>query len=367
MLSSHQTGAFLTIDLNAIRANWNILTDRLGAVACGAAVKADAYGLGAQQVASALAIAGCRHFFVAFVHEALALKPHLPADSILYILHGCTPGTEKEILANGFVPVLVNLEQIDAWAALARAEGKRLPAILQIDTGMARLGLSEDEMATLAANLHRLDGIELRYIMSHLACAEHANSQFNKQQLARFCEIRKVFPGIPASLANSSGIFLGSDYHFDLARPGAALYGITPVVGTPNPMRQVVRLQGKVIQVRTISAGTGVGYGGTWRAPSTKRIATVAVGYADGYLRNLSNTAVAYFGDISLRLVGTVSMDTITLDVSALPEGALQPDSLIDLINERHPVDALAQEAGTIGYEILTSLGARYHRRYIGA
>jgi alanine racemase len=231
---------------------------------------------------------------------------------------------------------------------------------------MSRLGLSSQELAAVVEDQRRLDGIELRYVMSHLACAEQQDYSLNAQQLTLFQEARHVLPRAGASLANSSGVFLGPDYHFDLARPGAALYGVAPVAGAPNPMKQVVRLQGKVIQVRAIEAGTGVGYGVTWRAPSPRRIATVSVGYADGFLRSLSNRAVAWFDDTPLPLVGIISMDTITLDVSDLPADALQPDSLIDLINEWHTVDALAQEAGTIGYEILTSLGGRYFRQYVG-
>lgn len=359
-------GALLTIDLGAICANWRLLRDRLGTAECAAVVKADAYGLGAACVAPVLAAAGCRHFFVAHLDEAIALRPHLPASTVLYVLHGSPSGVESEFLAHDLIPVLNSLSQMDAWTALARSKNMPLPAILQVDTGMSRLGLSSQELAAVVEDQRRLDGIELRYVMSHLACAEQQDYSLNAQQLTLFQEARHVLPRAGASLANSSGVFLGPDYHFDLARPGAALYGVAPVAGAPNPMKQVVRLQGKVIQVRAIEAGTGVGYGVTWRAPSPRRIATVSVGYADGFLRSLSNRAVAWFDDTPLPLVGIISMDTITLDVSDLPADALQPDSLIDLINEWHTVDALAQEAGTIGYEILTSLGGRYFRQYVG-
>ncbi|MES2356180.1 MAG: alanine racemase [Pseudomonadota bacterium] len=365
MLTSNRAGALLTIDLDAICANWRMLCARLKSTACAAVVKADSYGLGANEVASALAAAGCKHFFAGYLHEALLLKPHLPADTAVYVLHGCPIGMEAEVIEHGLIPVLNSLQQIDAWTAHARVEGRRLPAIIQVDTGMARMGLSAAEITILSADSHRLDGIEIRYVMSHLACAERPSSPINAQQLHRFRETRKMLPKAPASLANSSGIFLDRHYHFDLARSGAALYGIAPTVNGQNPMRQVVRLQGKVLQVRSIEAGTGVGYGPTWRASSPRRIATVSVGYADGYLRNLSNTAVAYFGDTAIRLVGTVSMDTTTFDVSEIPEEAIQPGAVVDLINDRHPVDALAEEAGTIGYEILTRLGARYCRQYI--
>jgi alanine racemase len=359
-------GGLLTIDLGAICTNWRLLRDRLGAAECAAVVKADAYGLGAARVAPELAAAGCRHFFVAHLDEAIALRPHLPATAALYVLHGSPPEVESEFVAHDLIPVLNSLSQLEAWAALARSKDTPLPAILQVDTGMSRLGLSPEELATVVEDRGRLDGIELRYVMSHLACAEQQDHSLNRQQLASFQAARRVLPKAEASFANSSGIFLGPDYHFDLARPGAALYGVAPIAGAPNPMKPVVRLQGKVIQVRAIDAGAVVGYGATWRAPSPRRIATVSVGYADGLLRSSSNRATAWFGDTPLPLIGIVSMDTITLDVSDLPANTLQQNSLIDLINERHTVDALAQEADTIGYEILTSLGGRYFRKYVG-
>jgi alanine racemase len=363
---AEHAGALLTIDLGAICANWRALRGQLASGSCAAVVKADAYGLGAAKVAPALSAAGCRDFFVAHLEEAIALRPLLPREAALYVLHGCPPGTEDACLAADAIPVLNGLQQVGAWSALARRKGRALPAILQVDTGMARLGLAPQELAMLADDPSRLDGITLRYVMSHLACAEQPDHPLNADQLERFRSARARLPATPASLANSSGIFLNSDYHFDLARPGAALYGVAPLADQPNPMRPVLRLQGKVIQLRDLTPGTPVGYGATWSAPAAARIATVAVGYADRYLRSLSNRTCAYFEGTALPLVGVVSMDTITLDVSALPESVLQPGTLVDLINERHPVDALARQAGTIGYEILTSLGGRYFRRYVG-
>ena len=369
MLDAHgdSAGAVLTIDLDAIRANYRFLRERLNGVSCAAVVKADAYGLGALKVVPALASVGCRHFFVAHLDEAIALHPIRPEKAEIVVLHGPPPGVESDFVAHRIIPVLNSLAQLDAWTARARALGRRLPAILQVDTGMSRLGLSPRELATVVDDPGRLDGVELLYVMSHLACSEQQSHALNADQLARFKAARAMLPAAPASFANSSGIFLSPDYHFDLARPGAALYGIAPVAGQPNPMRPVIRLQGKVIQLRNIDAGAVVGYGATWRAPTARRIATVSVGYADGFLRGLSNHSLAYFGDTPLALVGIVSMDTITLDVSDVPDDQLQPGGLVELIGDRHPVDALAEEAGTIGYEILTSLGGRYFRDYLGA
>lgn len=360
-------GALLGIDLDALCDNWRSLKARLGSGDCAAVVKADAYGLGAAQVAPALYRAGCRHFFVAHLNEGLALRPLLPADATLYVLHGAHPGSEREFVRHDLVPVLNSLPQLQAWQALACQRDKVLPAILQVDTGMARLGLAADEFERIVNDRHALLGIDLKFVMSHLVSAEESDNPVNREQLARFRTALTRLPGVRASLANSSGIFLGKDFHFDLARPGAALYGVAPVAGQANPMRPVIRLQGRVLQTRRIEAGTAVGYGHTWTARRPTRLATVAVGYADGYGRRLSNRGQAFCDGTPLPLVGNVSMDTLIVDITDLPEGRLAEGGLVDLANPLHGVDAIAERAGTIGYEILTSLGRRYARQYRGA
>lgn len=357
-------GALLRIDLDAVCDNWRALKARVGRADCAAVVKADAYGLGAARVAPALAAAGCRHFFVAHLGEGIALRPLLPAAATVYVLHGAPPGAEAECAAHGLVPVLNSAPQIEGWRALAGRLGRRLPAIVQVDTGMARLGLSGQELQALAADPQGLQGIEPVFVMSHLACAEDQSHPANAEQLARFVAARRLLPPAPASFANSSGIFLGADWHFDLARPGAALYGVAPVAGAPNPMRPVLRLQAKVMQTRSVAHGEPVGYGYSWRATGAARIATVSVGYADGWLRSQSNRGVAWWNGHALPLVGKVSMDTATFDISALPPGALAPGDRVDLLNAEHGVDEIAARAGTIGYEMLTSLGRRYARSY---
>lgn len=358
------SGAVLTIDLDAIRENYRLLSGRVGRVACAAVLKADAYGLGAARIAPVLAAAGCRHFFVAHLDEGIALRTSLPEQAELFVLHGPLPGTEPEFVRHDLIPVLNSTPQIEGWCKLARKLGRALPAILQIDSGMSRLGLPPAELVAGLANADFLQGISLRYLMSHLACAEDQEHPMNAAQLQAFHAARKSIPACAASLANSSGIFLGPDFHFDLVRPGAALYGIAPVAGAPNPMRAVVRLQAKIIQTRSIEAGESVGYGVRYRAAAPRRIATVSAGYADGWLRSFSNRGVAFLGDSVAPLVGTVSMDTITLDVTNIPPERLQPGALVDLISAEQTVDAVAALAGTIGYEILTSLGSRYQREY---
>ncbi|MBV8526426.1 MAG: alanine racemase [Acetobacteraceae bacterium] len=364
--SQERSGAVLTIDLAAVQANYRLLAGRVGASACGAVLKAHGYGLGATYLAPAIFAAGCRHFFVAHLDEGLELRPHLDASATIYVLHGPFPGTEEVFAEHGLIPVLNSIEQINGWAGLAERRGARLPAILQVDTGMSRFGLSLDDLERLVTTGSRLERIALRYLMSHLACADEPAHPANAEQLAQFGAARRLLPGIPASLAASSGIFLGPRFHFDLVRPGAALYGVAPVTGAANPMRQVVRLQGKILQIRWIPEGAPVGYGGTYRAPACRRIATVPVGYADGFLRSAGDRGSAFLDEIELPIVGRISMDSITLDATDAPEERLCPGATVDLIGPRNPIDAVARAAGTIGYEILTSLGRRYHRRYLG-
>lgn len=362
----NHAGALLSIDLDAICDNWRMLKGRLAAGSeCGAVVKADAYSLGALRVAPALYEAGCRQFFVAHLDEGIALRPALPRDATVYVLHGSPSGAESEFVDHDLVPVMNSLPQVASWRMLTRRLDRKLPAVLQIDTGMARLGLSDEELKRVSEDVDGLRGFDLRFVMSHLVSAEDHSSPINGAQLQQFSAALRRFAPARASLSNSSGIFLGSAYHFDLVRPGAALYGVAPVAGQPNPLRPVVRLQGRVIQTRAIEAGAGVGYGHAWSAAKRSRIATVAAGYADGYLRSLSNRGYAHFEGTRLPIVGRVSMDTVLIDVSDVAEGAIHADSLIDLIGPDNSVDDIAERAGTIGYEILTSLGNRYARSYI--
>ncbi len=362
---AHQrAGAILTVDLHALRANFRLLRERALPAACAAVLKSDAYGLGALAVGAALYEEGCRHFFVAHIEEGMALRPQLPSAATIYVLHGLPPGTEGDCLQHNLIPVLNSLEQIAAWQCQARSSGRALPAIVQIDSGMSRMGLSAAELATVQHNPSLLDGITLHYLISHLACADQAGSPMNRQQLARFLAARQSLPYCPASLANSSGIFLSPEYHFDLVRPGAALYGIAPNSDGPNPLAPVVRLQGRILQTRTIADGDHVGYSLRYRASGERRIATVAIGYADGWMRTMSNRGCGFIDGIAVPQVGNISMDSVTFDVTALAPGQVAAGALIDLIAPHHPVDAVAATAGTIGYEVLTSLGPRIHRQY---
>ena len=351
-------GGVLHVDLGAIVANWRLLVSRHPAGPVAGVVKGDGYGLGAGPVARALYDAGCRHFFVALLDEALAIRDRIP-NAMLAVLSGPTPGSEPAYIAHRIVPVLGSLREIESWA------GTDLPAILHIDTGMSRLGLDAREMAVLLQDPARLSGIDVRYIMTHLVSAEAANDPLNEHQRQRFAEACAGLPPAPRSFANSSGIFLGEKFGSDLARPGAALFGINPTPGQPNPMRQVVRLMARVLAVRDIPAGASVGYNATWRATRPSRIATAGVGYADGWDRGLSGRGRAFFDGAPVPLVGRVSMDLTTFDVTDFP--AVAPGAWLEFLGPHQSPDEVAALAGTNGYEILTSLALRLPRVYEAA
>jgi alanine racemase len=357
-----RASAVLEINLGAIVENWRLLAQKAAPAACAAVVKANAYGLGAAPVAQALAAAGCRLFFVATLDEAIALRAALgPAPEIAVFNGpppGTEPGTEAEFVAHGLIPVLNEPGQIENWK---RRPGS--PAILHVDTGMSRLGLSPREFAALADILPKC-GIAWRAMISHLACADTPDHALNEQQRERFAAATRRMVGIPAGLAASSGIFLGPAYHFDFVRPGAALYGVHPQPGCANPMRQTVRLTGKILQVREIDRGESVGYGAAHVMDKPGRVATVAVGYADGWLRSLSHRGCGYIGGTRIPLLGRVSMDLVTFDVSGIDPAQACPGASVELLGKHYSVDDAAADAGTIGYEILTALGARYHRIY---
>jgi len=363
-VSTADAGAILTIDLDAIRENYRRLKARLDGVTCAAVVKADAYGLGAAQVAPALSKEGCDTFFVAHLVEGIALRAALGPTPAIFVLNGLPPGAEADCVVHNLVPVINSLEQLAAWRKTARGVGKALPAAIQVDSGMSRLGMPPTEAQAVADDPQALAGIDLQLVMSHLACADEPDNPANELQRAAFERLAASLPAAPRSLANSSGIFLGPAYHHDLARPGAALYGINPTPGRPNPMQPVIRLSAKVIQTRDLPVGVGVGYGHAFRTAGPMRAATIALGYADGWPRHAATGA--FFKDVHLPFAGRVSMDSIILDISALPPGALSAGDLVELIDERQTVDAMARLAGTIGYEILTGLGHRFHRRYVG-
>ena len=363
-VDASRAGALLTVDLGAIRDNYRLLAGKTKG-ACAAVMKADAYGLGMEQVAPALALEGCKVFFTAHLEEGIRLRQLVPEDCAIYVLHGAPPGTARDCFQYDLRPVLNDPGQLREWRALARTLGRELPAAVQVDTGMSRMGIAPEDLLALTADRDWLLGVRPTLVMSHLACADEPDHPMNAAQRRRFDELRELFPGVPASLANSSGVFLGTDYHYDLLRPGAALYGINPQPDKPNPLRQAVSLHARVVQVRSVCAGNVVGYGAHHVCADERRIATVSVGYADGWLRSLSGRGCAIVDGIRVPVVGRVSMDSMGLDVTGIAPERIGPGAVVELMGPAHPVDEVAALAGTIGYEVLTRLGGRFHRRYV--
>jgi alanine racemase len=363
-LEPSAAGAVLTIDLQAVRENYRRLRAKAGAARCAGVVKADGYGLGAVPVALALVAEGCDTFFVAHVGEGISLREVIGPKPTIYVLNGIPPGAERDATGSNLRAVINSLDQLSAWSKTARDIDRKLAAAVQVDSGMSRLGMAASEVMAATADPQAFAGIEVALVMSHLACADEPAHPANEAQRAEFDRLRAVLPPAPASLANSSGIFLGDDFHHQLARPGAALYGINPTPGHDNPMLPVVRLQAQVIQTRSVPSGSGIGYGHTVVTRDTTALATIALGYADGWRRRAA--ASAYFDGVRLPFIGRVSMDSIILDISDLPEGRLRPGDMVEMIGPSQMLDEVAGFSGTIAYEVLTSLGHRFHRRYIG-
>jgi alanine racemase len=365
-----EAGGILTVDLTAIEANWRALGHRTMPAECAAVIKADGYGCGIEQVAVTLAQAGCKTFFVADLAEAKRVRKVAPEPAI-YVLNALLPWTAAAYAEIQARPVIGSMVELAEWDAFCATNGWRGGAALHVDTGMNRLGISVSDAAALAPRI-RSENHGITLLMSHLACAEQPAHPLNARQIAAFREVRMIFRGIPSSLANSSGIFLGATAHCDVVRPGVALYGVNPTPGQNNPMRPVIELQAHIVQVRTVPRGETVGYDAAWTAKRTTRIAVAAVGYADGYLRAASASdktpgADAIVAGKRCPLAGRVSMDLLAIDVTDLPDNAVRRGDLATLIGGEITVDALAAAAGTIGYEVFTGLGRRYHRVYRGA
>jgi alanine racemase len=362
--------AILTINLNALRANWRELNRVSGKAECAGVIKANAYGLGLESIVRALHEEGCSTFFAATVDEGRRVRNAYPAATI-YILDGLLPGAEPHYAGFDLRPCLASLGEVADWAAYCKAKGRKLRAAIHLDTGINRLGIAPADVDQLAAAPELLAGFETALVMSHLACADEPEHEMNRRQRLLFDHLRAKLPPAPASLANSGGTFLGPEYHYDLVRPGIALYGGRALEGRPNPMRWVVQLQARILQVRDIMPGETVGYGATYRVERPSRIATLACGYADGFLRALSGPSgkpgpVGFLGDYPVPVIGRVSMDLITVDVTEAPHHLAVRGTWVEVMGARTTLDDLTDMAGTIGYELLSRLGQRVHRIYQG-
>ena len=363
-------GGVLSIDLTAIEANWKRLASMTVPVECAAVVKGDGYGCGLEPVTTRLYKAGCRTFFVADIAEGRCVRA-IASDATIYVLDGVMPSTGAALANANLRPVINGPTELAEWDAFVATTGWQGGAALHIDTGMNRLGLTIEEAVAIAARAKsETHGFTL--LMSHFACADTPDHPLNDRQVRLFRELRILYRGIPSSLANSSGIFLGGTVHCDLVRPGAALYGVNPTPGRTNPMRPVVEVKGRIIQVRHAGKGESVGYGAAFTTTRPSRLAIVAVGYADGYARAAGAAkgkpgAEAIVAGKRCPVVGRVSMDLLAIDVTDLPDGIARRGDFATLIGGGIGVDELGAAAGTIGYEVLTSLGKRYHRVYKGA
>ena len=357
----------LTIDLDAIVANWRKLEKASVPAECGAAVKADAYGCGIDRVVPALAQAGCKTFFVATIDEARAARAGAP-DAAIYVLNGLSPNAGDALAAVKAQPMIGDLNELAEWDMFCRRTGWTGGAGIHVDTGMSRLGLSIAEAQSLAPRLNSgHHGFTLA--ISHLACAEQVQNPMNARQVGAFREVSHLFSGVTSSLANSSGIYLGPSFLFDMVRPGAAIYGVNPTPEAANPMLPVIELKARIIQTRDVPRGDTVGYGATWTARRPTRLAIIAAGYADGYFRAAGSNDGTRGADVVIAgqrcpIAGRISMDLIAADITDLPANAARRGHMATLIGEGVTIDELGRHFGTIAYEVLTSLGCRYKRAY---
>lgn len=369
-VDADEAGGLLTIDLDALAANWRLLRDRAGTDTA-AVVKADAYGIGIERAVPALRQAGCRTFFVAHLSEARRVRA-ASRDAVVYVLNGLLPGTAGVYRSLDLRPVLGSMSEIDEWAEQSRAAGGDAPAAIHVDTGMNRLGLRTEEGLALGHDA-RLRDFTPALLMSHLVSAEDPAHAINRRQIEAFAGVADALPGIPTSLANSSGIFLDDMPRLSLARPGYALYGGNPTPDLANPMNGVVSLEARVVQIRSAEPGETAGYGGAWTSRGRSRLATISIGYADGYPRAAGSTDSST-GDAGSAIVagrhcpfvGRVSMDLVIIDVTEVPQDAVRRGDPVVLIGAGLGIDEVGARAGTIGYEILTGLGRRFARLYRG-
>ncbi len=364
----------LTIDLGALAANWRDMAERSGSARTAAVVKADAYGVGIEDAGATLYAAGARDFFVAVPSEGATLRAHVP-DASIFVLSGLWAGAEDIFFDNDLIPVIASTEQLAFWLEIVAARGAR-PCALHVDTGFNRLGVSVEEALALADPAARPTGFMPVLVLSHLACGDDPASPMNPLQCSLFRTVAEAFGDVEASLSASAGIFLGSDYHFGLTRPGIALYGGAAVNGMVNPMRPVVTAEARILQVRQAKTGMSVSYGGTHLLARDSNLAVASVGYADGYLRSLSGAGIplrgtgiagasGFLGGHAVPVAGRITMDMTIFDITDLPEGSVAAGDYVELFGPNMALDDVARAAGTIGYEMLTGLGLRYERRYI--
>lgn len=357
--------AVLIVDLDAIADNWRSLNTVTNKAETAAVVKANAYGLGMKEVVQRLVQEGCRTFFVALPQEALNLRNTIDNYDINIVCLNGLCGQAEMMIEKDIIPVINNHEDLSAWTLAARESGHRLPAVFHFDTGLNRLGFNMSDAETIAQDNKWQQHLDLVLIMSHLACADEPDHPLTDIQNWRFQRILENFPDIPASLAASDGIFRGASKHYDLVRPGIALYGGNPTPERGNPMKSAVTLTAPILQIRTADQDGTVGYGATRNISKGQRLATIAYGYADGLFRSTSNKAQFYYDGHVLPVLGRISMDVTVVDISEVPEGELEVGDHIVVLGQYQSLEDLARPSGTISYELLTALGNRFERHYV--
>ncbi len=355
--------ALLQISLTNLAGNYNLIRKKTKAEVAGV-IKADGYGIGIKFAFETLWREGCRRFFVATPEEAATVRS-LQSSAEIFVLGGLYHDAGEYYTAHNITPVLGSLEEIARWTAFAKKQNRNLPAAIHFDTGINRLGLGADETKKLIADKSLLDAIDLKLIMSHFACSDEKDHEMNARQAQAFAQIAADFPGTPKSLCNSSGIFRNTDWHYDVLRPGFCLYGGNPTPETKNPMQQVVSLDVRILQTSNVKKGETAGYGATHIFEKDARTATVALGYADGIPRSGSNSARLFWNGQPCPIVGRISMDLAIVDIGGLTGPNPRPGDMLEVLGPNQSVDDLADACGTIGYEILTSLGRRYERIYL--
>jgi alanine racemase len=356
--------ARLTVRLGAVAANFRTVQRLSGPAAVAGVVKADAYGMGMVPVARKLAAIGCDTYFVARLEEGVALRPIVP-EARIFVLDGAPPDAVPALISHRLTPVLNSLAEIAAWNAAALTMQADLDAVVHIDTGMNRLGLSAGELGVLATeSARRLDGLRIVLWMSHLACADDPDAKLNRVQLDRFHTALAMLPPAPASLSSSGGVLLGKDYAFDMVRPGLGLYGGNPQPARPNPFATVALLHGRILQLRPLGEGESVGYGATFRTTRPTVLAVAGLGYTDGLMRVLAGRGAGAIGGVRVPIAGRVSMDLITLDVTDVPDGKRRVGAEIEFFGDTITLEEIAAAANTASYEILTAMSRRVPHLY---
>ncbi|MBX3486927.1 MAG: alanine racemase [Candidatus Paracaedibacteraceae bacterium] len=361
------TYSCLIVNLDLVAHNYNHLKSMTATAECSAVLKADGYGMGAIPMALRLMREGCKSFFVAFADEGVALREAFidrGLDADIYILNGFFPGSEGVYADFHLIPALTDLDQVARWQAFCHMSGRKLPAALHVDTGMTRTGLPSKEYMTLASNPQLLEGMDLKLVLSQMVYSHDENLTFTQQQRQRFEQAIRHMPKMKASLAKSGVVFLGQEYHYDMVRPGIALHGVNPTNAKNNPLIQTMELWGRIYQIQDVAVGQSIGYSQTFVAANARRVATIGVGYADGYPWAMANKGYVFIAGQKCPILGRVSMDVITVDVTDIPESQLEIGGWAQLVGRDIPVDEIAKTAGTVPYEILLRMGDRFRRVY---